>query len=226
MTIGWIISSAIFFLMFPAGILALAGDWLWVEGWIFCAWFIVMCLAVSVYLYRNDPELLVERSRLPGTGNQQEWDKYLMTGIYLVFIVWFVVMPLDAKRYGGEAHFPVWLKALGGLLLLPSLYLFYQSCVDNTFASTQVRIQRERKQHVVSTGVYSFVRHPMYLGAVFMGLGAPLLLGSVYGLAVGLIMILVVAGRIIGEERMLVSELEGYEDYRRKVRYRLIPYVW
>ncbi|MDR3600775.1 MAG: isoprenylcysteine carboxylmethyltransferase family protein [Desulfosporosinus sp.] len=89
-----------------------------------------------------------------------------------------------------------------------------------------VRIQIERKQHVISTGVYGFVRHPMYLGNLFMLVGAPLMLGSIYGLIIGLIAIFLMAGRIIGEERMLVNELEGYEDYKKKVRYRLIPFVW
>jgi len=89
-----------------------------------------------------------------------------------------------------------------------------------------IRIQAERKQHVVSTGVYGFVRHPMYLGAILHLIGAPLLLGSLYGVVAGAALLLLLAGRIIGEEKMLVNELEGYAEYRKKVRYRLIPYVW
>lgn len=135
-------------------------------------------------------------------------------------------MPLDAKRYGWTAYFPVCLKVLGGVALLPALYFLYRSTVENTFASTLVRMQKERKQHVISTGVYGFVRHPMYLGGLLMWLGAPLLLGSIYGLMISLILTPLVAFRIIGEEKMLVNELEGYEEYKKKVRYRLIPFVW
>jgi len=78
-------------------------------------------------------------------------------------------------------YFPVLLKVLGGVALLPSLYLIYRATVENTFLSTLVRIQADRKQQVISTGVYGFVRHPLYLGCLLMLIGAPLLLGSIYG---------------------------------------------
>lgn len=140
--------------------------------------------------------------------------------------VWFIIMPLDAKRFGWSPYFPVWLKVLGGVALLPSLYLIYRATVENTFLSTLVRIQTDRKQQVISTEVYGFVRHPLYLGCLLMLLGAPLLLGSIYGLIIALIAVFVLTGRIIGEEKMLVNELEGYEDYKKKVTYRLLPFVW
>lgn len=149
-----------------------------------------------------------------------------MSILYLAFLAWLIIMPLDAKRYGWTAYFPVWLKVLGVVTLLPALYFLYRSTVENTFASTLVRIQKERKQHVISTGVYGFVRHPMYLGGLLMWTGAPLLLGSFNGLIITLILTPLIVFRIIGEEKMLVNELEGYEDYKKKVRYRLVPFVW
>lgn len=185
-----------------------------------------MTLSIGFYLSRNDPALLAERSKMPGSENQKGWDKYYLSFAYLSLIVWIIIMPLDAKRYAWSPFFPVWLKAVGGVALLPALYFLFQSVATNTFASTMVRIQTERKQHVISTGVYGFVRHPMYLGNSFMLVGAPLMLGSIYGLIIGIIAIFFMMLRIIGEERMLVHELEGYEDYKKKVRYRLIPFVW
>jgi hypothetical protein len=77
-----IIYTIIFILLFPAVILFLAGDWFWIEGWIFSIWFIVMSLTVGIYLCRNDPALLAERSKMPGTDNQKEWDKYLLSILY------------------------------------------------------------------------------------------------------------------------------------------------
>lgn len=227
MAVGrFIFSSLITILIFPVVILFLSGNWLWLEGWIFSLWFDAMFLSNMVYLYRNDPALLAERSKAPGSDNQKKWDKYLLTGAYLMALVWFIIMPLDAKRFGWSPYFPVWLKVLGGVALLPSLYLIYRATVENTFLSTLVRIQTDRKQQVISTGVYGFVRHPLYLGCLLMLLGAPLLLGSIYGLIIGLIALIVLVGRIIGEEKMLVNELEGYEDYKQKVKYRLVPLVW
>lgn len=226
LTVGQIIKIMLYILLIPAAILFLAGDWFWIEGWIFSVWFLAMCLAVGAYLYWYDPVLLAERQKMPGSDNQKGWDKYYQSTAYIMLIAWLVIMPLDARRFGWSVYFPLWLKVLGGIVLLPAFFLLYRSVVDNTFASTMVRIQSERKQHVISTGVYGFVRHPMYLGNLLMLTGAPLLLGSTYGLIIGLTASLLMAGRIIGEEKMLVNELAGYEDYRRKVRYRLIPFLW
>jgi protein-S-isoprenylcysteine O-methyltransferase Ste14 len=226
LTAGRMILTAIYILIFPTLILFLSGDWLWIEGWLFNIWFIALCATVIIYLYRNDTALLAERYKQPGTANQRGWDRYVVYGLVLGFILWIVIMPLDAKRYGWSANFPLWLKIIGGIGLLLSSFLFYRSYAENTFASPLVRIQAERKQQVVSTGVYGFVRHPMYLGGILLFIGTPLLLGSIYGVVSGVLISFLVVARIIGEERMLVKELERYADYRKKVKYRLIPFIW
>lgn len=224
--VSQILTSIVASLIFAVVILLLAGDWFWLEGWIFIIFWLSMTLSIGIYLSKYDPALLAERSKMPGSDNQKGWDKYYQSFAYLSLIVWVIIMPLDAKRYAWSPYFPVWVKVVGGVALLPALYFLFQSVATNTFASTMVRIQTERKQHVISTGVYGFVRHPMYLGNSFMLVGAPLMLGSIYGLIIGLIAVFFMAVRIIGEESMLVNELEGYEDYKKKVRYRLIPFVW
>ena len=211
---------------FPALTLLLAGNWRWVEGWIFALWFVVMIGFNITYLYWKDPALLSERTKAPGSDNQKSWDKVLMTSILVIAVLWLVVMPLDAGRFHWSPAFPLWLKVLGGATLIPALYLIERATIDNTYLSAMVRIQSERKQRVITTGSYGFVRHPLYLGCMLLMLGAPLLLGSVYGLIISLIGSLILAGRIIGEEKMLIEELEGYGDYQKQVKYRLIPFVW
>jgi protein-S-isoprenylcysteine O-methyltransferase Ste14 len=223
---GFILNSLFIIVLFPAIFLLVSGNWFWVEGWIFSLWFDAMVLSNYVYLYLYDPALLAERSKAPGSDNQKKWDKVLLSAAYLLALAWFILMPLDAERFGWSPTFPMWLKVIGGAALLPALILIYRATVENTFLSTMVRIQTDRKQQVISTGVYSFVRHPMYLGMLLMLLGAPLLLGSLYGAIIGLIALVALVGRIIGEEKMLVNELEGYEEYKKKVKYRLIPFVW
>jgi protein-S-isoprenylcysteine O-methyltransferase Ste14 len=223
---GFILNSLFIIVLFPAIFLLVSGNWFWVEGWIFSLWFDAMVLSNYVYLYLYDPALLAERSKAPGSDNQKKWDKVLLSAAYLLALAWFILMPLDAERFGWSPTFPMWLKVIGGAALLPALILIYRATVENTFLSTMVRIQTDRKQQVISTGVYSFVRHPMYLGMLLMLLGAPLLLGSLYGAIIGLIALVALVGRIIGEEKMLVNELEGYEEYKKKVKYRLIPLVW
>lgn len=133
-------------------------------------------------------------------------------------------MPLDARRFGWSPPFPPWLEAVGLALLLASAYLFFRSYADNL--SALVRVQDERGQRVISTGVYGIVRHPMYLGGTLMLVGAPLLLGSLWGLVLGLALTALLMARAVGEEAMLARELEGYREYMERVRYRLVPHVW
>ncbi len=226
-TYGWfLITCALNLVIFPAIILGLAGDWLWVEGWIFGLWLSAMVLSNVIYLYLRDPALLAERSKRTGSDNQKQWDKILLNIIAIVALLWLFIVPLDAHRFRWSPRFPIWIEILGGLALIPALYLIYQATVENTFLSTRVRIQTERKQHVITTGVYGFVRHPLYLGCLIMLLGGAMLLGSLYGFIIGVLDIFIIAGRIFGEEKMLAEELEGYEDYQNKVRYRLLPYIW
>jgi protein-S-isoprenylcysteine O-methyltransferase Ste14 len=97
---------------------------------------------------------------------------------------------------------------------------------ENTFAAPVVKMQKERGQKVISTGMYGIIRHPMYAGAVLLFISTPLLLGSIYGLAIGLLLIVTLATRSLGEEAMLRQELDGYSDYMNKVKWRIIPFVF
>ena len=226
-TLGrFIVTALMTSLFFPAVIMLASGNWRWLEGWLFSLWFDAMVLSTLIYMYRHDPALLAERAKAPGSDNQKPWDKYLLSLVYLLAMAWLILMPLDASRFGWSPAFPVWVKVVGGVLLLPALYLIYRATVENTFLSTRVRIQDERKQQVISTGVYGFVRHPLYLGCFLMLIGAPLLVGSIYGLILSLVAVVTLVVRIIGEEKMLINELEGYEEYKKKVTYRLIPFIW
>ena len=216
----------LYILLFPAILFVLSGDVTWPEGWIFSIWFIILCYATIMYLYRKNPALLAERYKQPGTGNQETWDRYVVYGLLIGFIIWIVIMPLDAKRFGWSPLFPLWLKVVGGAGLAGSFFLFFRSYTDNTFLSPLVRIQEDRKHQLVSTGVYGVVRHPMYLGAILMFLGTPLLLGSSYGVIAGLALTILLMARVVGEERMLARELEGYREYMKNVRYRLFPFLW
>jgi protein-S-isoprenylcysteine O-methyltransferase Ste14 len=220
------LGTALYAAAWPALIFLLAGDGRWLEGWLFAVWFLALCATVIIWLYRNDPALLAERYRRPSSGGQRTWDQVWIYGVGLTYIAWVVLMPLDARRFSWTPPFPPWLKAFGGICLLASAFLFFRAFHDNTFLSPLVRIQPERKQRVVSTGVYAFVRHPMYLGACLMFVGAPLLLGSAVGLGLAALATFLMALRIVGEERLLQRELEGYAAYQKAVRYRLIPFVW
>jgi protein-S-isoprenylcysteine O-methyltransferase Ste14 len=218
--------TALYLAVWPAAIFVLAGESRWLEGWLFASWFIGLCVTVIAYLYVKDPALLAERYRRPGSGGQSGWDRAWVYAIAVGFLGWIAVMPLDARRFHWSPPFALGVKAGGGALLLAASFFLFRAFHDNTFLSPLVRIQSEREQRVVSSGVYGFVRHPMYLGAALMFAGAPLLLGSMVGLAIATALTLLLAGRIVGEERLLIEQLDGYAEYKEKVRFRLLPFVW
>ncbi len=203
----------------------LRGNWRWVEGWIFGVWLLTFISAMFLWLHYKDPELLAERMRKPGSGGESRTDAAILMGVKVGWIAWIVLSALDV-RFGWTPHLPLWSEVCGGMLLLPGSFFMLRAFTDNTYASQLVRIQTERGQHVIETGVYGFVRHPMYLGACLMFVGGALLLGSICGLLVALAEVLLFVLRIFGEEKLLARELDGYQEYLEKVRYRLLPHVW
>ncbi|MBI4265251.1 MAG: isoprenylcysteine carboxylmethyltransferase family protein [Acidobacteria bacterium] len=211
----------------------LAGDATWVEGWLFTTWLLSLYTTVTLWMYLKDPALLAERDRRSqsasaSTGGRRQTasDRVSVLLLFLGFAAWIVLMPLDARRFGWTPALSLSLKTFGGALLLLSAFPLFRAFYDNTFLSGVVRVQSDRGQRVVSTGVYAFVRHPMYLGIVLMFTGTPLLLGSAMGLGIAVAMVVLLAVRIDAEERLLADELDGYAEYRRKVRYRLVPFIW
>ena len=163
--------------------------------------------------------------KFPVTKAQPVWDRVLMDFFMTLFLAWMVLMGIDAKRLGWWPM-PVWAQAAGAIAVLVCNVVTWQVFKVNSFAAPVVRVQNERKQKVISTGVYAYVRHPMYAGALFFLFGVPLLLGSWLGLMVAPLMVSILAVRIAKEEGMLRKELEGYEEYAQRVRWRLIPRVW
>jgi protein-S-isoprenylcysteine O-methyltransferase Ste14 len=213
-------------LFFPAVILLLSGNISWIEGWILSLWFDSMMLANIVYMYKKNPALISERLTASGSHNQKKWDKFLLNSLFVVSAIWISVMPLDAQRFHWTSDFHYIAKILGGLLLIPAFYFMLGATIANPYLSTVVRLQKDRKQEVISTGVYSFVRHPQYLGLVTLMIGGPLLLGSLLGLLLGTLIIMILVIRITGEEKMLLEELDGYIEYKERAKYRLFLYIW
>jgi len=220
-----LVAAPVYILGLATLVLWLSGDWRWVEGWIFDVWWVSFIAALFLWLRYKDRALLAERMRMPGSGGESRADVAILIAIKVGFIAWMVLSPLDV-RFGWLPRLPLWSEVCGGILLLAGTFFTFRALTDNTFASQLVRIQTERGQHVVDTGVYGFVRHPMYLGASLWFAGGALLLGSVCGLLAALAIVGLIILRIFGEEKLLTRDLEGYQAYREKVRYRLMPHVW
>lgn len=216
--------SAGFFALFALALFPSAGTLRWAAGWIFLLLFFGFYLTVTLWLYRHDPGLLQERTRL-STSDQQSPDRILFPLMEFSFIAWMVFMSLDAVRFHWSA-LPLWLQGVGALVLLGSFSLLFLTFRENSYLSPVVRIQDERGHAVVSTGPYRYVRHPMYLAILVFIVGASLLLGSAHGLFFVLLCAAMLAYRAVLEEHTLQADLPAYAGYKAKVKYRLIPYVW
>src|SRR5215471_9729179 len=202
-----------------------AGTWRWPEGWAYLAELGVVGMAVGVWLAHYDPGLLAERMSGIFARSQRGWDRTLMAIFVVVWIGSLVLSALDAVRFHWS-QVPIWLQAVGALLVALGYYVFYLTFRENSYAAPTVKIQSERGHRVVSTGPYAMVRHPMYAGAVAFFVGTPLLLGSWWGLAVAPALNVLLGVRALLEERTLADELPGYRDYAARVHYRLVPGIW
>lgn len=213
------------FVVFALALFLAAGTVTWLAGWAFLVLFFAFIIALTRWLLRHNPGLLTERMTGIGKANQKSWDKVFFALVNVCFLAWLALMPLDAVRFHWS-QMPVWLQVVGAILLLCSFYLFFLTFRENAYLSPAVRIQSERGQTVISTGLYHYVRHPMYATAIIFFAGTTLLLGSWYGLFLALILVVGIALRAVQEERTLQTELPGYGEYMAQVKYRLIPYVW
>jgi len=211
-----------FLVLFSVILFSLSGRLDWWEAWVFLTIYLGGILANGLWTIRHNPEVINERGRIG--KNAKSWD--MVIGVfYTIFLVGMIVVAgLDARFAWSVV--PLWVKILGGISFIISLALTFWAMAANTFLSSIVRIQKERGHTTVTGGPYHFVRHPMYVGILFMSWGMPLLLGSWWAMIPGGLNILLFFIRTSLEDRTLLAELPGYVEYSRKVRYRLIPGIW
>jgi len=212
--IGLLVLGLIVFV--PVGTLAY-----W-QGWAFIIVFTISTNIMGVYLALKDPALLERRIKAGPGAETRPAQKVLISIAFAGMIALVVVSALDHRF--GWSHVPVWVALLGNVLVALGLMIDLRVFRENSYGASTIR--KMEGQRVISTGPYALVRHPMYVGALVMVLGVPLALGSYWGLLFMLLNVPVLMLRILDEEKMLGSELEGYTAYARTVRYRLIPGLW
>lgn len=218
------IQTAVLAVVFGVMLFLPAGRLNWLQAWAFIGLFVVSSVAMAAGLARTDPDLLKERTSVSGGRQLNPWDRVFFALLPVSIVAWFVGMGWEA-RLGPPVWGPLG-QVLGGGMQMACMWIAWLTFRVNSFAAPAVQVQSDRAQEVIQTGPYALVRHPMYAGAVLWMIGAPLLLGSRFGLIGSALLILLVAARAVGEEKVLVEGLAGYDDYRRKVRFRLVPGVW
>jgi len=192
------------------------------QAWVFLLILITLSLLITIYLIRNDPELLKRRMRGGPTAEKRISQQVIMIFTSLGFVGLLVVPGLD-HRFSWSTV-PLAVVIAGDALVALGYYFIFLVFRQNTYSSATIEMAANQK--VIDSGPYSLLRHPMYAGALLYLLGMPLALGSYWGLVPFVAMIPFLIWRIFDEEMMLTRELEGYGEYKQRVRYRLVPGVW
>jgi len=220
------IKVAIQFLLFPIFMGALlflpAGTLDYWEAWVFVAVFFVCTAAITIWLMIKDPKLL-ERRMKAGPGAEKEKAQKIIVAFALLSFAGLGILPALDHRFGWS-DVPTSVVILGDILIALSYLVFYFVFRENTYGAATIQV--EENQRVISTGPYALVRHPMYTGALILMLGMPLALGSWWGLLMFIPGVAWIIWRLLDEERFLSRNLAGYTQYKNKVRYHLIPFVW
>lgn len=194
-----------------------AGSLRFWEAWIYWSGFSVLTLFIAIYFLKKSPELLSRRMQ----HKEKETTKKPPAFLNLFFLC-FIIPGLDFRFHWSAV--PVWFVIAANAVVFLGYIFIILVFKENSYASTIIQVEKE--QRVISTGPYTIVRHPMYLGLLLMILFTPLALGSYWAVIPALLSIPMNVFRIISEEEVLSRDLTGYEDYRLKTRYRLIPLIW
>jgi protein-S-isoprenylcysteine O-methyltransferase Ste14 len=192
------------------------------QAWTLLAVFGASAAAITVYLSKRDPKLLERRVYAGPTAERETNQKVIQTIASIGFAGLLVVSALDHRF--AWTPLPAHISFAGDALVVFGFLIVFLVYKENTFASATIEVAPEQK--VISTGLYKLVRHPMYMGALFLLAGMPLSLGSLWGLlSIALIMPALI-WRLLSEEKFLVKNLPGYSEYQNIVRHRLVPFIW
>ena len=208
---GFVLVGALLFL--PAWTLNYPGAWL------FLALLFVPMLIMGIVLFAKAPELLGKRLN---NKEKEKAQKGVVALSGLMFPVGFIVSALD-HRFGWSGV-PTWLVIVASVLFLIGYGTYAEVMRENAYLSRTVEVQKGQK--VISSGLYGIVRHPMYLATLLMFIPMPLILGSFWGLIPFAVYPIAICIRIRNEEKVLTEGLDGYAEYKTKVKYRLIPFIW
>ena len=189
------------------------------QGWLLLAILFVPMLVVGAVLMKRSPALLEKRLN---AKEEQSEQKAVLALSGVMFLAAFVLAGLN--YHFGWFVLPAWVSIAAAVVFLGGYALYAEVMRENAYLSRTVEVQEDQK--VIDTGLYGVVRHPMYLSTLLLFLSMPLVLGSLFSLGVMLFYIPLIAMRIKNEEQVLLEGLPGYADYRKKVKYKVIPFLW
>jgi protein-S-isoprenylcysteine O-methyltransferase Ste14 len=220
-----VIGLALFVVLVPALLFIAAGTTDWPMAWVYAALLLSSTVGSRLIVLKRNPETLRERARFTSSRGTKTWDRFLVmiVGLYGPMAT-MIAAGLD-HRWGWSAVVPAVGQYVGALTIAVRYGLAVWAMVENRCFSAVARIQRDRGQEVVTTGPYRIVRHPSYAGATLASVALPIMLDAVWSLIPAMIMVVALAVRTALEDQMLREELEGYQSYAERTRYRLLPGV-
>ena len=189
------------------------------NGWLFAALLFVPMLILGAVLFIKSPDLLKRRL---DSKEKEQTQRGVVALSGLMFLGGFIVAGLDFRF--GWSSVPTWLVIAASAILLISYALYGEVMRENAYLSRTVKVEKDQK--VIDTGLYGIVRHPMYAVTLWLFLEIPIVLGSWYSLICFAHYPIVIIVRILNEEKVFERELDGYSDYKKKVKYRLVPFIW
>jgi protein-S-isoprenylcysteine O-methyltransferase Ste14 len=221
-----IIGQLLFFIVvIPFLPLLISRQWDWWEAWAYAILYILGFVISRVLVARRHPDLIAERAHYMQQENTKSWDKLLSLFLGLGGILVMLVAGLDAL-YNWSPPYSLLVKKISLFTLLLGYAFGSYALIENRFFSGTVRLQTERGHQVITSGPYRLVRHPGYAGALLTYLATPLFLDSSWAFLPTMFTVILMIIRTYLEDRFLQNELEGYSDYTKRVRYRLLPGVW
>ena len=196
-----------------------AGSFDYINAWLFIGLLFIPMLVLGIILFIKAPALLEKRL---GAKENENTQKGVVALSGLLFVAGFVVAGLDFRF--GWSHVPTWVVIVASVVLLIAYALYAEVMRENAYLSRTVEVQKNQK--VIDTGLYGIVRHPMYAVTLWLFLSIPVVLGSWWSLLCFLPYVAVIVVRIRNEEKVLEAGLEGYAEYKKRVKYRILPFLW
>ena len=196
-----------------------AGTFEYINGWIFMGILFIPMFIAGIILMIKNPELLRKRLNNKETEDTQ---KYVILFSSLMFVAGFIVAGFDYKY--GWTNVPDIIVIVSSILFVIAYILYAEVLRENEYLSRTIEVQENQK--VIDTGLYGIVRHPMYAVTIILFLSMPLILGSIISFIIFLMYPIIIAIRIKNEEKVLEEQLEGYTEYKKKVKYKIIPFIW
>lgn len=194
----------------------------YLQAWIYLIIFAILAIIITIYLFINDKSLLERRVKQTPINETRLSQKIIQSLASVFFCLMFILSGFDYRFKWSKV--PIYLSIIAEFFIVLGFLIIFWTFKENSFTSGVIEVDKDQK--VISTGLYGIIRHPMYLGGLLVVIFSPFALGSYWAIFCIVPLTIVIITRILDEEKYLSETLTDYSEYNKKVRYRLIPFIW